>query len=44
MFYAREQFKALMQVPELSTVGTTQERAAFAALHIDGRTVREAHL
>ncbi|HEX2712392.1 MAG TPA: helix-turn-helix domain-containing protein [Candidatus Acidoferrales bacterium] len=42
MFYACNLFKALLQVPELSTVGTAQERAAFIALRIDGRTVREA--
>ena len=30
-----------LQVPELSTVGSPQERAAFIALRIDGRTVRE---
>ncbi|GAC1617386.1 MAG: hypothetical protein PVS2B2_20860 [Candidatus Acidiferrum sp.] len=37
-----ELFKALTQVPELSSVGSTEERAAFTALRIDGRTVREA--
>ena len=31
-----------MNVPELSEVGSTQERAAFVALHVEGRTVREA--
>lgn len=42
MFYASDSFKMLLQVPELSTVGTAEERAAFTALHIKGRTVREA--
>ena len=37
-----ELLKTFLQVPELSTVGNPQERAAFIALHIDGRTVREA--
>jgi hypothetical protein len=41
MFYAHDLFKALMRVPELSTVGSPQERAAFTALRIEGRTVRE---
>lgn len=31
-----------LQAPELSTVGSSQERAAFVALYIEGRTVREA--
>ena len=31
-----------LQAPELSTVGSPQERAAFIALRIEGRTVREA--
>lgn len=30
-----------LQLPELSTVGTPQERAAFIALRVEGRTVRE---
>jgi DNA-directed RNA polymerase specialized sigma24 family protein len=34
--------KAFLQVPELSTVGSTQERAAFIAVRLEGRTVREA--
>jgi hypothetical protein len=37
----RELLKAFLQVPELSTVGNAQERAAFIAIHVDGRTVRE---
>ena len=37
-----ELLKAFLQMPELSTVGTPEERAAFVALRIDGRTVREA--
>jgi hypothetical protein len=38
----RELLKAFLQVPELSTVGNAQERAAFIAVRLDGRTVREA--
>jgi transposase len=38
----RELVKAFLQVPELSTVGSSQERAAFIALHVEGRTIREA--
>jgi hypothetical protein len=38
----RELLKAFLQVPELSTVGSAQERAAFIAIRLDGRTVREA--
>jgi hypothetical protein len=37
-----EFLKTLLQVPELATVGNPQERAAFVALYIDGRTVRDA--
>jgi len=37
-----ELLKMVLQVPELSTVGSPQERAAFIALHLEGRTVREA--
>lgn len=37
-----ELLKAFLQVPELSTVGSAQERAAFIATRLDGRTVREA--
>jgi hypothetical protein len=36
-----EQFKAFLQAPELSAVGSAQERAAFIAIRIDGRTIRE---
>lgn len=31
-----------MNVPELSAVGCAQERAAFIALQVEGRTIREA--
>ena len=41
MLGAVELFKALMRVPELSTVGSPEERGAFSGLRIDGRTVRE---
>lgn len=34
--------RTLVNVPELSAVGSAQERAAFIALHVEGRTVREA--
>jgi hypothetical protein len=37
-----ELLKAFLQVPELSTVGSAQERAAFIAIRAEGRTVREA--
>jgi hypothetical protein len=37
-----ELLKAFLQVPELSTVGSAQERAAFIAIRLNGRTVREA--
>jgi hypothetical protein len=37
----RELLKAFLKVPELSTVGNAQERAAFIAIRLDGRTVRE---
>lgn len=36
-----ELLKAFLQVPELSNVGSEQERTAFIALRLDGRTVRE---
>jgi len=36
-----ELLKAFLRVPELSTVGSAQERAAFVAIRLDGRTVRE---
>jgi hypothetical protein len=38
----RELLRRFLQVPELSTVGSSQERAAFIALRIDGHTVRTA--
>ena len=37
-----ELLRMFLQVPELSTVGSPEERAAFIALRIDGRTVRQA--
>jgi hypothetical protein len=36
-----ELLKRFLQLPELATVGSAQERTAFIALRIDGRTVRE---
>ena len=39
--YSGDLLRAFVNVPELSEVGTTQERAAFVALHVEGRTVRE---
>jgi len=36
-----ELLKTFLKVPELSTVGSPEERAAFIALRIDGRTVRD---
>jgi hypothetical protein len=42
MFIGGEQLTAFLQVPELSTVGSTQERAAFIAIRLEGKTVREA--
>jgi len=41
MLYAHDLFKELMRVPELSTVGSPQERGAFTGLRVEGRTVRE---
>jgi len=40
--YFADLLRAFVNVPELSEVGSTQERAAFVALHVEGRTVREA--
>src|SRR5690348_3872658 len=40
--YSAELLRGFVNVPELSAVGNTQERAAFIALHVEGRTVREA--
>ena len=37
-----ELLKAFLQVPELSIVGSALERAAFIAIRLEGRTVREA--
>jgi hypothetical protein len=39
---SRESLRALLQLPEVSMVGSAQERAAFIALRVDGQTVREA--
>jgi hypothetical protein len=36
-----ERLKAFLQAPELSTVGSAQERAAFIAVRLEARTVRE---
>jgi DNA-directed RNA polymerase specialized sigma24 family protein len=38
----QELLRMLLQAPELSMVGSSQERAAFIALRIDCRTVRDA--
>ena len=38
---SRESLKAFLELPEMSSVGSAQERAAFVAVHIEGRTVRE---
>ena len=38
----QELLRLLIQTPELSTVGSSDERAAFIARRIDDRTVREA--
>ena len=38
---SRESLKALIELPEISSVGSAEERAAFIAIHIDQRTVRE---
>ena len=40
--HSAELLRDFVNVPELSTVGSAQERAAFVALHVEGRTVREA--
>jgi|SRR6266446_133216 len=40
--YSAELIRAFVNVPELSAVGSAQERAAFVAIHVEGRTVREA--
>jgi hypothetical protein len=37
-----ELLRMLLEAPELSAVGSSQERAAFIALRIDCRTVRDA--
>jgi len=37
-----ELLKAFLELPEVCTVGRTQERAAFIAVHIERRTIREA--
>jgi hypothetical protein len=39
---ALELLKRFLQVPELSTEGSAQERASFIAIRLGGRTVREA--
>jgi hypothetical protein len=40
--HSAELIRAFVNVPELSAVGSAQERAAFVALHVEGRTIREA--
>jgi hypothetical protein len=37
-----ELLRMFLQVPELSAVGSAEERAAFIASRLDGRTVRDA--
>ena len=37
-----ELLKEFLNVPELSAVGSAQERAAFIAIRLEGRTVHEA--
>lgn len=37
-----EQLRVFLNVPEISAVGSSQERAAFIALHIQHRKIREA--
>jgi hypothetical protein len=39
---SHESLKALLELPEMSSLGSAQERAAFIAVHIERRTVREA--
>jgi hypothetical protein len=39
---SRELLKAFLELPEMSSVGSLQERSAFIALRIEKRTVREA--
>jgi len=38
---SHESLKAFLELPEMLSVGSAQERAAFIALHIERRTVRE---
>lgn len=39
--FTPELLRKFLDVPELSSVGSAQERAAFVAIHVEGRTVRE---
>jgi hypothetical protein len=39
---APELLKTFLELPEICTVGSTQERAAFVAIYIEQRTVRGA--
>lgn len=39
--FTPELLRRFLDVPELSNVGSAQERAAFVALHVEGHTVRE---
>jgi len=39
--FTPELLKNFLVAPELSSVGSFKERAAFVALHVDGRTIRD---
>ena len=39
--FTPELLRKFLDLPELSSVGSVQERAAFVAVHVEGRTVRE---
>src|ERR1700693_5811830 len=39
---APELLKTFLELPEICTVGSAQERAAFVAIYIEQRTVRDA--
>jgi predicted DNA-binding protein (UPF0251 family) len=40
--YSTDLLRVFVNVPELSAVGSALERAAFIALQVEGRTMREA--
>jgi hypothetical protein len=40
--YSTELLRAFVNVPEISAVGSAQERAAFIALQVESRPIREA--